>query len=53
MDFSGKIVLSFIEEDNVQRAYFRIRPLLTGEGALTKQDIDALPDEGEPAHRAG
>ena len=35
MDFSGKIVLSFIEEDNVQRAYFRIRPLLTGEGALT------------------
>ena len=46
MDFSGKIVLSFIEEDNVQRAYFRIRPLLTGEGALTKQDIDALPDDG-------
>ena len=45
MDFSGKIVLSFIEEDNVQRAYFRIRPLLTGEGALTKQDIDALPDD--------
>ena len=46
MDFSGKIVLSFIEEDNVQRAYFRIRPLLTGDGALTKEDIDALPDDG-------
>lgn len=46
MDFSGKIVLSFIEEDNVQRAYFRIRPLLTSEGPLSRQDIDALPDEG-------
>ena len=46
MDFSGKIVLSFLEEDNVQRAYFRIRPLLTVDGALSKQDVDALPDEG-------
>ena len=46
MDFSGRIVLSFLEEDNIQRAYFRIRPLLMQEGALTQQDIDALPDEG-------
>ena len=46
MDFSGRIVLSFIEEDNIQRAYFRIRPLLTEDGALTQADIDALPDEG-------
>ncbi|MBR5232087.1 MAG: hypothetical protein IKW00_07565 [Clostridia bacterium] len=46
MDFTGRVVLSFIEEDNIQRAYFRIRPLLTQEGALTQQDIDALPDEG-------
>lgn len=46
MDFTGRIVLSFLEEDNIQRAYFRIRPLLMQEGALTQQDIDALPDEG-------
>jgi len=46
MDFSGRIVLSVLEEDNIQRAYFRIRPLLTQEGALQQQDIDALPDEG-------
>lgn len=46
MDFAGRIVLSFLEEDNIQRAYFRIRPLLMQEGALAQQDIDALPDEG-------
>ncbi len=46
MDFAGRIVLSFLEEDNIQRAYFRIRPLLMQEGALKQQDIDALPDEG-------
>ena len=46
MDFSGRIILSFVEEDNIQRAYFRVRPLLTEDGALTQADIDALPDEG-------
>ena len=46
MDFTGRIVLSYVEEDNIQRAYFRIRPLLTAEGAVTQADIDALPDEG-------
>lgn len=46
MDFSGQIILSYLEEDNTQRAYFRVRPLLTEHGALTKEDIDSLPDEG-------
>ena len=46
MDFTGRIVLSYVEEDNIQRAYFRIRPLLTAEGAVPQADIDALPDEG-------
>ena len=46
MDFSGKIVLSFVEEDNIQRAYFRVRPLLTEEGPVSQADIDALQDEG-------
>ena len=46
MDFSGRIVLSFVEEDNIQRAYFRVRPLLTAEGAVTQADWDQLPDDG-------
>ena len=46
MDFTGRIVLSMIEEDNTQRAYFRIRPLLSTDGPLSRQDIDQLPDEG-------
>lgn len=46
MDFSGRVILSFVEEDNIQRAYFRVRPLLTEDGAVTQADIDALPDEG-------
>jgi len=46
MDFSGRIILSYIEEDNIQRAYFRVRPLLTEEGEVPQPDIDALGDEG-------
>ena len=46
MDFSGRILLSYLEEDNIQRAYFRVRPLLTQDGAVTQAEIDTLPDEG-------
>ena len=46
MDFSGKIILSYIEEDNTLRAYFRVRPLLTGDGPVTAEEIDSLPDDG-------
>ena len=46
MDFSGRVILSFIEEDNTVRAYFRVRPLLTEEGALPQSEIDQLPDDG-------
>ncbi len=46
MDFSGRIILSYLEEDNIQRAYFRVRPLLTQDGAVTQAEIDTLPDEG-------
>ena len=34
MDFSGQKVLAFIEEDNTQRTYFRVRPLLTTQGTI-------------------
>lgn len=46
MDFSGHIVLSVVEEDNVQRAYFRVRPLLCSEGAITPAELEKLPDDG-------
>lgn len=46
MDFSDRVILSYIEEDNTVRAYFRVRPLLTEEGALPQSEIDQLPDDG-------
>lgn len=46
MDFSGKLFLAVIEEDNIQRALFRVRPLLCEDGNLTPENIDELIDEG-------
>ena len=46
MDFSGRVVLSAVEEDNIQRAYFRVRPLLSIDGAVPGEDLEALPDNG-------
>lgn len=46
MNFAGKVVLVFLEEDNIQRAYFRVRPLLTQEGPVDKQAVSEFPDEG-------
>ena len=46
MNLTGKTVLVFLEEDNTQRAYFRIRPLLSEEGPLDKLSMEQFPDEG-------
>lgn len=46
MNFSGKTVLVYIEEDNTQRAYFRIRPLLTSDGPVDKDVLAQYPDDG-------
>lgn len=46
MNFSGKVVLVYLEEDNIQRAYFRIRPLLTQDGPVDKQMVAEYPDDG-------
>ena len=40
MNLTGKTVLVFLEEDNTQRAYFRIRPLLSEEGPLDKLSME-------------
>ena len=46
MEFSGGLFLAAIEEDNTQRALFRVRPLLSEEGGIPQEDIDTLGDEG-------
>ena len=46
MNFTGKTVLVYLEEDNIQRAYFRVRPLLSEDGAVDKQALAEFPDEG-------
>ena len=46
MYFTGRTVLVYLEEDNIQRAYFRVRPLLTDQGPV-ERDLNAqYPDEG-------
>lgn len=46
MDFSGRVFLASIEEDNTQRALFRVRPLLDAQGAVSQEDLDSIGDEG-------
>ena len=49
MTLTGKITLCELEEDNPQKSYFRVRPLLTGENGQSEkvEDVDSLyPDEG-------
>lgn len=46
MDFSGKLVLAFLEEDNPRRGLFHVRPLLTESGPVPQSDIDAFQDGG-------
>lgn len=46
MDFSGKLMLAFLEEDNPRRGLFHVRPLLTQEGPISQSDIDVLRDDG-------
>ncbi len=46
MEFSGRLFLAAIEEDNAQRALFRVRPLLSNEGEIPQEEIETLSDEG-------
>ncbi len=45
MNFQGKAVLVYLEEDNIARAYFRIQPLLTQDGPVGPV-INVYPDDG-------
>ncbi len=46
MDFSGDLILAFLEEDNTQRGLFHVRPLLTESGPVPQDTIDAYQDTG-------
>ena len=46
MSFSDRVTMAFLEEDNTQRAFFRLRPLLNSEGPCTQEELSILPDEG-------
>ena len=45
MNFQGKAILVYLEEDNIARAYFRVQPLMTQEGPLGPMAAD-FPDDG-------
>ena len=45
MNFQGKAVLVYLEEDNIARAYFRVQPLMTQDGPVGPMAAE-YPDEG-------
>ncbi|MBE5803725.1 MAG: hypothetical protein E7316_04350 [Clostridiales bacterium] len=46
MNLERELVFCFIEEDNIQRAYFRVRPLLTISGDVQEEARRLWPDDG-------
>ncbi len=46
MNLEQHLVLAYLEEDNVQRAYFRVKPLLTVEGSAAEEARQLWPEEG-------
>ncbi len=46
MDFTGRMILSFLEEDDERHVLFRVRPLLSAQGAVTQEEIEELEQEG-------
>ena len=46
MNFERSLIFSYLEEDNIQRAYFRVRPLLTLDGDVREEAAKLWPNEG-------
>lgn len=46
MNFDRSLIFAYLEEDNIQRAYFRVRPLLTLEGDVRHEALALWPNEG-------
>lgn len=46
MNLERELVFCYIEEDNIQRAYFRVRPLMTISGDVQEEAQRLWPDDG-------
>ena len=46
MNLDRCLLFSWIEEDNIQKAYFRVRPLLISEGDVRAEADELWPSEG-------
>ncbi|MBE5796346.1 MAG: hypothetical protein E7327_03100 [Clostridiales bacterium] len=46
MNLDRCLLFSYLEEDNIQKAYFRVRPLLTTEGDIRAEAVQLWPNEG-------
>lgn len=46
MNFDRSLIFAYLEEDNIQRAYFRVRPLLTLDGDIRDEAMKLWPNEG-------
>lgn len=46
MNFDRSLIFAYLEEDNIQRAYFRVRPLLSLEGDIRQEALQLWPNEG-------
>lgn len=46
MKLDRSLIFAYLEEDNIQRAYFRVRPLLTSEGDVRQEALALWPNEG-------
>lgn len=46
MNLDRELIFSCVEEDNIQRAYFRIHPLLTASGSVVDEAAQMWPNEG-------
>ncbi len=46
MNLDHSLLFCYLEEDNIQRAYFRVRPLLTVQGDIRDQAMQLWPNEG-------
>ena len=46
MNYDRSLIFAYLEEDNIQRAYFRVRPLLTTDGDIRQEAVSLWPGEG-------
>lgn len=46
MSIDNQLLFCYLEEDNIQQAYFRVRPLLTPEADVREEAMNQFPAEG-------